>query len=121
MTNGKNARCLVRAISTGIFLSILLFPALDWAGNKAQIEKRVEDLDNMNKEIVGGFSDIPQTGTIRYKAVVTEGNRGSTPRVRIMEKQIDTVPASASPIKQPKTAKQSNVFIKTQTQKTEME
>lgn len=105
MTNGKNTICLVCVISTGIFFSILLFPGLDWAGNKAQVEKRVEDLDNMNKEIVGSFSDIPQTGTIRYKAVITEGSRGSASRIKIMEKQIDTVPESASPIKQPETAK----------------
>lgn len=117
--SGKNNRCLLRFISVGIFLGPLLFPALNWAGNKKHVEKQVENLDNLNKKIVGDFSDIPKNGTIKYKAIVTESSNG--PRVRIIEKQIEMTPTSEPPIKSPKTATKNANLIKTQTPKTEME
>lgn len=117
--SGKKNICLVRFINAGIFLGTLLFPALDWAGNKEHVENRVEDLDNMNKEIVSGFSDIPKNGTVKYKAIITESSNG--PQVKIIEKQIEMIPTSEPPIKKPKTAKKNANLIKTQTLKAEME
>ncbi len=57
------------------------------AGNKEHIEKRVEDIDHMNKEIVQDFPDIPQYGTIEYKAHVKDGEKD--PKVEILEKNIE--------------------------------
>jgi len=119
MMSGKNNICLVRFISTGIFLGTFLFPALDWAGNKEHVESRVEDLENMNKEIISGFPDVPKNGTVKYKAIVTESSNG--PQVRIIEKQIEMTPTSEPPIKRPKTARKNGNLIKTQPLKTEME
>ena len=119
--SGKNNRCLLRVISAGIFLGLLLFPALNWAGNKKYVEKQVENLDNLNKKIIGDFSDIPKNSTIKYKAIVTESSNG--PRVKIIEKQIEMTPTPKSkpPIKRPKTAKKNAELIKTKPPKTEME
>ncbi len=63
-----------------------------WAGNKEHVEQRVEDLDQLNKNIVKEFPDIPQYGTIEYKAHVKEGENG--PSVKIMEKTIETGPTA---------------------------
>lgn len=119
MMSGKNNMRLERLICAGIFLGTLLFPALNWAGNKEHVEKQVKELDNMNKEIVGGFSNIPQDGIIKYKGIVTESSNG--PRVKIIEKQIEMIPTSEAPTKRPKTAIKNANPIKTQTPKTEME
>lgn len=119
MMNGKKNICLVRFISAGIFGLTLLFPALDWAGNKEHVENRVEELDNMNKKIVSGFPGIPKNGTIKYKAIVTESS--NSPQVKIIEKQIEMIPTSELPIKRPKTTIKNTNLIKTQNRKTEME
>lgn len=110
---------LAQLFSAGLFWGILLFPALGWAGNKAHIESRVEDLDNMNKKVVGSFSDVPKDGTITYKAIVTESNEGA--QVKIIEKQIKIPPVPQPPVKRPKTSKKNWQSDKNTNQKTEME
>lgn len=117
--SGKNNRCWLRFISAGIFWTPLLFPALNWAGNKKYVEKQVKNLDNLNKEIVGDFSDIPPNGTIKYKAIVMESSNG--PQVRIIEKRIEMIPTPETPIKRPKTARKNAKLIKIKPPKTEME
>ena len=116
MKIGKNGIYLAQLFCAGLW-GILLFPALGWAGNKAHIESRVENLDNLNKKVVTGFSDIPKAGTITYKAIVTESNEGA--QVKIIEKQIKIKisPVPQPPVKRPKTSKKTGNLIKTQTKK----
>lgn len=86
--NGRHMNKLLIFITFFIlFQGIGLFPMTLWAGNKEHVEKRVEDLDHMNKDIVQGFPDIPQYGTIEYKAHVKEGESG--PKVEILEQNIE--------------------------------
>lgn len=40
------------------------------AGNKEMVEKRVKELDQINKEIVGSMPNLPQKGHIKLKARV---------------------------------------------------
>ncbi len=91
MTNGKSMgkyrsfiMALIFVLATGPFSMTL------WAGNKEHVEQRVEDIDQLNKDIIKEFPDIPQYGTIEYKAHVKEGENG--PKVKIIEKTIETGP-----------------------------
>ncbi len=86
--NGRHmTKRLIFTVFLILFQGISLFSMTLWAGNKEHVEKRVKDLDHMNKEIVQGFPDIPQYGTIEYKAHVKDGEKG--PKVEILEKTIE--------------------------------
>ncbi len=41
-----------------------------FAGNKEMVEKRVKELDKLNKEAVNSLIDIPKEGRIKIKAKV---------------------------------------------------
>jgi len=92
-------------ITGSILFGICLLPLGSWAGNKAHIEKRVEDLDNLNKKIISDFSHIPKSGTIEYKASVKEGKDGH--RVKIIEKKIEWAPTSKEEFSQEKSTNQT--------------
>ncbi len=91
MMNGKDCIYLQRFfICLSVLGGIFLFPVLSGAGNKQYVEKQVKNLDDLNKEIVRGFPNIPQNGVITYKAIITEGNKNS--QVKIIEKKIEMIP-----------------------------
>ena len=64
--------CRKRKISVQwIFVIVLIstgFVSLAWAGNKAMVEQRTKELDEINKQAVGQLSDLPKDGTVEIKA-----------------------------------------------------
>ncbi len=76
----------------GVLGGTLLFPALSGAGNKQYVERQVKNLDDLNKKIVQGFSDVPQHGVVSYEAIITGGDSKNS-QVKIIEKQIEIIPS----------------------------
>ena len=52
----------------GCFLFSLF--SVSWAGNKAMVEERTKELDELNKEAVQQIPDLPKDGTVELKANV---------------------------------------------------
>lgn len=59
-------------IRTLLFAGCFLFSlyAVSWAGNKAMVEQRTKELDELNKQAVEQIPDLPQDGTVELKANV---------------------------------------------------
>lgn len=55
-----------------LFAGCFLFSlyAVSWAGNKAMVEQRTRELDELNKQAVEQIPDLPQDGTVELKANV---------------------------------------------------
>lgn len=52
----------------GCFLFSLF--TVSWAGNKAMVEERTRELDELNKQAVEQIPNLPQDGTVELKAKV---------------------------------------------------
>jgi len=46
----------------------LFLVAVSWAGNKAKVEQRTKELDELNKQAVQQIPDLPKDGTVELKA-----------------------------------------------------
>ena len=53
-----------------VFMSVAILIPLSWAGNKEIIEKRIVELDNLNKQAVRQIPNLPKSGRVRLKANV---------------------------------------------------
>jgi len=63
-------------------LALLAVPAL--AGNQQMVERRIQELDQQNRQVVGALPEIPSTGRLSLKARV--GSLAEGRRVEILEK-----------------------------------
>ena len=61
-----------------------------YAGNLEMVEKQVEKLDQLNKEIVGSIPELPRKGSVRIKAKVYPYDH--TIKYDILEKGVITLP-----------------------------
>ena len=50
----------------GIFF-VITATSLLWAGNREMVEKRVDELDKLNKEAVTRIAGQPESGKINFK------------------------------------------------------
>jgi len=49
---------------------LFFFFTVSWAGNKAMVEERTKELDELNKQAVQQIPDLPKDGTVELKANV---------------------------------------------------
>ena len=54
-------------------LGMGLAPA--WAGNRAMIERRIVELDRLNRQVVGRLADLPQNGPVVFRGQVLPDGR----------------------------------------------
>jgi len=60
----KAIKCII-----GIFF-VITVSSLLWAGNREMVEKRVDELDKLNKEVVSRIAGQPESGKINIKVRV---------------------------------------------------
>jgi len=70
MMNGRKMKGYTLRIRlfllAGCFLFLLF--TVSWAGNKAMVEQRTKELDELNKQAVQQIPDLPKDGTVDLKA-----------------------------------------------------
>ena len=77
------------------FLSIaaaLLLAGAAWGGNRKMIEKRVEELDQVNRQVVQQVPDLPRDGRVHVRAKVKPDDK-----VEILETEVIQTPQAAAP------------------------
>lgn len=79
-----------------LFVSVTLCTLL-WAGNEEIVEERVQELDELNKEIIEQLPDVPEDGKIKLKAGVIQ--KDGEVDFTIIQKEIDAVETKNSTIK----------------------
>lgn len=87
------ARGSIALAVAGAFLAA----GLCQAGNKEMVEQRVQELDDLNRQVVGQIKELPSDGQVDLKAhvIVQDG----TPSVEILEKRVvETKGAKDAPI-----------------------
>jgi hypothetical protein len=72
MMNGRKMKGYTSRIWLFLFAGCFLFSlfTVSWAGNKAMVEQRTKELDELNKEAVQQIPDLPKDGTVELKAKV---------------------------------------------------
>jgi len=60
-----------------------------WAGNRHMIEKRVQELDRLNKMAVSSLPELPANGTVEIRAHVSYKN--DSPIFRIYNRKFSRV------------------------------
>ncbi|RPH50986.1 MAG: hypothetical protein EHM85_08465 [Desulfobacteraceae bacterium] len=58
------------------FLFVIITASSLWAGNSKMVEKRVDELDKLNKEAVNRVAGQPESGTINIKVRMIPGKDG---------------------------------------------
>ena len=61
---------LILALAAGVSLFVSVSVAL--AGNKEMVEKSVNELDSLNREVMQQIPELPRDGHIRVKAGITQ-------------------------------------------------
>lgn len=107
-----NGSCAPLKVSFyGLLLFLVLLAPACWAGNNEMVNKKVEELDKINKEALSQINDIPSQGKIDFKANVSvrdgkqlieiieknialrpEGTKTNEPAGGIIERDIDLIP-----------------------------
>lgn len=75
-----------RLICCVLLLSAVCLPVFAVAGNKAMVEKRVEELDDLNRSAVQQVPGLPRSGVVELKARVVR--EGDSPDIEILEKRV---------------------------------
>lgn len=71
-------------------LGMSLTPA--WAGNRAMIERRIAELDHLNRQVVGRLPDLPRDGRVAFRGRVSPDGRILEPMaVRRSARELKTV------------------------------
>ncbi len=70
------------ALAAGVMLALLASPAI--AGNQKMVERRIQELDQQNRTVVGSLPEIPSTGRLTLKARV--GTLAEGGRVEVLER-----------------------------------
>ena len=88
MKNGSQKRLILIFVILLFTLAGTCFTISNaWGGNKEHVEKRVEELNNLNEQIINQLIKIPKSGSIEFKATVID-NEKTGPNIIILEKKI---------------------------------
>jgi len=86
----KAIKCII-----GIFF-VITVSSLLWAGNREMVEKRVDELDKLNKEAVSRIAGQPESGKINIKVRVIPERDGY--RFEAVDKETtDSIPDTFLP------------------------
>ncbi|MDQ1330378.1 MAG: hypothetical protein QG578_641 [Thermodesulfobacteriota bacterium] len=80
-----------------VIFFVITATSLLWAGNREMVEKRVDELDKLNKEAVTRIAGEPESGKINFKVRVIPGKDGY--RFESVEKEtISSMPENLLPL-----------------------
>jgi hypothetical protein len=83
-------RILFSVFTTTGFVILALTGRVVLAGNEPMIERNIQELDQINRQAVGGIEGLPKNGTVELKAnVKMDGDKAV---VEIVEKKIEPGP-----------------------------
>ncbi|OHB33077.1 MAG: hypothetical protein A2X84_02555 [Desulfuromonadaceae bacterium GWC2_58_13] len=70
--------------------TLCLFPVSAWCGNRVMVEKRVQELAELNQQLLDQESEIPKDGHLELKAQVHYGADGSLD-LRVYSRKFSTI------------------------------
>ncbi len=68
----KNSKIICLNILFFIKILCIFFVGLAWGGNSELIEKRIDQMDQLNKSVVGSLPDLPKNGRVEAKVFINE-------------------------------------------------
>ena len=75
-----------------LFIAMLALATSAWAGNRDMIERRVKELDRLNREAVQQVPDLPRNGQVHLRAKITPGGKAE-----VLEAETIRTPRVATP------------------------
>ena len=106
---------LTLALAAGVSLFVSVSVAL--AGNKEMVEKSVNELDSLNREVMQQIPELPRDGHIRVKAGITQ--TGIKRKIDIIYKEITPLDSVDQKETRPAVAGERAEVVPTETSKSQ--
>ena len=75
-----------------LFIAMLALTTGAWGGNRDMIERRVKELDRLNREVIQQVPDLPRNGQVHIRAKIAPDGRAE-----VLEAETIRTPRVATP------------------------